>query len=159
MSNTVAIRSDRGIHPVDRRQAKKMAGRILHAVGVQDAELSLYFCSLRTIQGLNSEWRGKDRPTDVLSFPQDDNPDPSCISGPLGDIVISTDIAASQAEREGVSYEHEILRLLIHGVLHLLGYDHERGKTDAARMRREEKRIFKLMEDQSAGIVTPEKQN
>lgn len=157
MSNTVAIRVAKGIYPVDRRWAKKIAARILHLLGVQDAELSLYFCTLQIIQELNAAWMGKNRPTDVLSFPQNDEPASSLAAGPLGDVVISTEIAASQAEALGVSYEEELLRLIIHGVLHLLGYDHVGDRKEAAKMRREEKRILVLLEEESAGITTPKK--
>ncbi|HPH02491.1 MAG TPA: rRNA maturation RNase YbeY [Spirochaetota bacterium] len=152
MANTVQIRSDKGIHPVDKRLVRRLALAILKHLQAEDAELSVYLCSTETIHGLNRDWRGKDRPTDVLSFPQDclDGP----ISGPLGDIVLSTDVAVAQAAREGVTYESELLRLLVHGALHLVGYDHETGRPEAVRMRTEEKRILGMMEAERAGIVT-----
>ena len=152
MANTVQIRSDRGIHSVDKRWIRRMALAILKHLQAENAELSVYLCSTETIHGLNRDWRGKDRPTDVLSFPQDcvDGP----IAGPLGDIVLSPDVAVAQADREGVTYESELLRLLIHGVLHLVGYDHETGRPEALRMRAQEKRILGIMEAKRAGVVT-----
>lgn len=76
------------------------------------------------IQALNAKWRGVDAPTDVLSFPQDD-PDRVV----LGDVVVSVETAARQAAERSVTLRDEIRILLVHGVLHLLGYDHV-GKTD-----------------------------
>lgn len=85
--------------------------------------------------GLNRRWRGKDRPTDVLAFPAE-----SAAAGFLGDIVISIPYATRQARRRGESRVREVDRLLLHGYLHLLGYDHETddGEMEAleARLRR-----------------------
>ena len=88
---------------------------------------------------LNREWRGVDRATDVLSFPADD--DGPRVRGEirhLGDIVIATGVARRQAAREGHSYGTELKVLALHGLLHLLGYDHE---TDSGQMRRLEARL------------------
>lgn len=82
-----------------------------------EAELSLVFCEDDFIHTLNRDYRGKDSPTDVLSFTQD--PD----SGLLGDVVISVPTSARQAEARGHALEQEVEWLFLHGVLHLLGYD------------------------------------
>lgn len=87
------------------------------------AELSVVLCSDAHIRKLNAQWRGKDVATDVLSFPQDD-PDRVV----LGDIVISVDTAARQAAERHLELRDELRILLVHGVLHLLGYDHEGEK-------------------------------
>jgi probable rRNA maturation factor len=91
------------------------------------------FCALLTsdaeLRRLNREFRGKDEPTDVLSFPN------AAPDGGLGDIAISAERARAQATECGHAVETEICVLLLHGVLHLLGYDHE---TDRGRMRRVE---------------------
>jgi probable rRNA maturation factor len=157
MSDAIGLRSDKGVHPFDRKWVRNMTCAILEAAGVGHAELSVYFCSVQTMQNLNRDWRGKDSPTDVLSFSQTEDGQEYIEGEPLGDLVLSTDVAASQALREGVSFESELIRLLIHGVLHLLGYDHEQGKADALRMRREEKRIFGQMEAMCAGIEAAKK--
>jgi len=83
-----------------------------------DPEISLVFCDDPFIQALNAEYRGTNKPTDVLSFAQDD---PQM----LGDIVISVPTAVRQAEAAGWPLESEIALLGIHGLLHLLGYDDE----------------------------------
>ena len=88
------------------------------------------------IRKLNSQYRRKRVPTDVLSFPaQSRTPDPA-----LGDIVIATGVARRQAREAGHSYQTELRVLALHGLLHLLGYDHD-GKNDAGRMARLEARL------------------
>ena len=99
-----------------------------------DAEVSVTFCDNEYIRGLNNEFRGVDRHTDVLSFPmyEDGDFDPvECSSGAvLGDIVISIERAKEQAKEIGNTFHHEIAFLTVHSVLHLLGYDHERSPID-----------------------------
>ena len=94
-----------------------------------DAEVSVTFCDNEYIRKLNREYREKDKPTDVLSFPLYENGDfdmSECISGAiLGDIVISLERAAEQAKEIGNGFLHEVAFLAIHSTLHLLGYDHE----------------------------------
>ena len=93
-------------------------------------ELSLLFTSDKEIRELNAHYRKKDKATDVLSFPLDDN-------SMLGDVVISVETAAKQAKSYRTTFRNEIERLLIHGVLHLLGHDHEGvSKSQAEKMRR-----------------------
>lgn len=86
---------------------------------------------------LNRRYRGKDKPTDVLSFPLADNLQPWL----LGDVVISVETAARQAQRRGHTLPDELQTLLIHGILHLLGYDHEVSRREAIRMRRKEQEV------------------
>jgi probable rRNA maturation factor len=86
---------------------------------------SLVLVSNRQIQKLNKEWMGKNRPTDVLSFPLDLEPPPSeQIPWEVGEIVISVEKADEQAESYGHSFERELAFLFIHGMLHILGFDH-----------------------------------
>ena len=96
-------------------------------------EISLLITDDETIHQLNKEYRQKDRPTDVLSFPMEDEV-------MLGDIVISLDTAKNQAQERDIGLEKEIAFLFIHGLLHLLGYDHETSVED-------EKEMFALQEE------------
>lgn len=89
---------------------------------------------------LNRQYREKDTPTDVLSFPLADELCPAL----LGDIVISVETAARQARRRRHSLREEMQALLIHGILHLLGYDHEASRSEASRMHRKEREIKAL---------------
>ena len=87
------------------------------------------------MQSLNRQYRKKNKPTDVLSFPLADELQPTL----LGDVVISVETAARQAQRRGHSLREELQVLLIHGILHLLGYDHEVSRREAIRMHRKER--------------------
>jgi len=102
-----------------------------------DAEVSVTLCDNEYIKKLNNEYRGKNTPTDVLSFPmyEDGNfPPDECLPGaPIGDIVISVERAREQAAELSHSTEREISFLTIHSTLHLLGYDHERSKQEEER--------------------------
>lgn len=89
-----------------------------------DRHFSVVFISDRRMKELNSFFRGKDSTTDVLSFPHEPDEFDKDVSN-LGDIVISVEQAARQAEENGLTLENEIKQLILHGVLHLCGYDHE----------------------------------
>ncbi len=91
---------------------------------------------------LNRTYRGKDRTTDVLSFAMREGRFSRIRPELLGDIVICAPAAARQAASLGHSYGREIDRLLVHGLLHLVGYDHERGEREGERMRRKEDRLL-----------------
>lgn len=110
----------------------------------RDAEVSLTFADDEAIHRLNLKYRGIDRPTDVLSFPLEEDAEAQPGHGllVLGDIVISLERAAAQAEEYGHSFERETAFLCIHSVLHLLGYDHERGEAEDADMRRRQHEII-----------------
>ena len=97
------------------------------------------------IRTLNRDYRGKDSATDVLSFPlQNDNAVPA--QPMLGDVVISVDTAERQAVQYGVNLEQELARLLIHGILHLVGYDHENvPDEEVLRMQRREDQLMRLV--------------
>ena len=102
-----------------------VAARVLGAFGLDEAELSIVLCDDAFIHPLNRDWRGKDRPTDVLSFAQREGEEADEDDPVLGDVVISLETAARQAAERGHSTGHELRVLLVHGICHLLGYDHE----------------------------------
>ncbi len=111
-----------------------------------DCEVSVTFIDNEGIRSLNNEYRNKDSATDVLSFPmyaftEDDMPDTD-FSVELGDIVLSLERAAEQAEEFGHSYEREVAFLTVHSVLHLLGYDHELSEEDDSDMRERQRKIM-----------------
>jgi probable rRNA maturation factor len=105
------------------------------------AELSLALVMDPEIHALNRQYRGKNKPTDVLSFPLADELQPFL----LGEVVISVETAARQAQRRGHALREEIQTLLIHGILHLLGYDHEVSRSEAIRMRRKEREMKAIL--------------
>lgn len=102
-----------------------VAAQVLRAFGLDEAELSIVLCDDAFIHPLNRDWRGKDRPTDVLSFAQREGEEADEDDPVLGDVVISLETAARQAEERGHPLGHELRVLLVHGICHLLGYDHE----------------------------------
>lgn len=99
----------------------------------------------QTIHELNRRYRHKDRPTDVLSFPLADEHCPAL----LGDVVISIDTARRQARQRKRAFVDELRALLIHGILHLLGYDHEVSDSEAVCMRRKERELKALLRDRN----------
>ena len=114
--------------------------------GLADSdEVSVVFCDDAYIRQLNRDYRGQDKATDVLSFALDEGEEPDVHDGPaqhlLGDIVISLDTAARQAEDYGHTLERELAYLAIHGMLHLLGYDHM-DEADQQEMRTEEEYVL-----------------
>ena len=121
---------------VESKLLSKIAHRALEVLGLSKVELSIALVSDAQIKRLNKLYRNKDKPTDVLSFPIGEKVEDWFI---LGDIVISMDTAKRQARELGHSLEEELKRLLVHGLVHLLGYDHELGGE-------EEKKFFELEE-------------
>lgn len=112
---------------------------LMRLLGLSKAELSAVLTGDAPIRRLNREFRGKDAATDVLSFPQFDSLSEAqaaanAAPAPLGDIVISIETAARQAAELRIETLARVRTLLIHGLLHLLGYDHERSAADARRM-------------------------
>ena len=125
------------------RHLSSLAHRILDALGLEKVELSILITSDREIKRLNRLYRNKDKPTDVLSFPMGEE-----VGGwrLLGDVVISLDTAKVQASEFGLNLEEEIKRLLIHGIVHLLGYDHELGPEEEEKFREMEEFIQSKIE-------------
>ena len=125
------------------RHLSSLAHRILDALGLEKVELSILITSDREIKRLNRLYRNKDKPTDVLSFPMGEE-----VGGwrLLGDVVISLDTAKVQASEFSLSLEEEIKRLLIHGIVHLLGYDHELGPEEEEKFREMEEFIQSKIE-------------
>lgn len=144
---------------IDPKKIKRWISLILKKPDYQDREISILFVNDEEIRVLNKNYRGKDRATDVLSFSQleagkgmgrgkgeknkREYPLPSPLPIPvLGDVVISLETAKRQAKERGHSFEKEVFILLAHGILHLLGYDHEGNRKMAQEMRRMEKEII-----------------
>jgi rRNA maturation RNase YbeY len=121
-----------------------LAQAVLALIGEPSAELSVSFVGDRRMRRLNSRFRRQDRTTDVLAFAFREGRAPhgfSRTAAQLGDVVIALPTAQRQAKAASRSLEEEIVTLLIHGVLHLCGYDHERGRVEALRMRRKERHL------------------
>jgi probable rRNA maturation factor len=128
---------------------------LMKAAGLPDCELSLTLTSDVSIRVLNRDYRKQDRATDVLSFSQIEEregapPDPRTVRNiegmPLGDVVISIETALAQSQKYGVAPAERLRTLLIHGFLHLLGYDHERSPSEARKMFARERELAAIIE-------------
>ncbi len=112
-----------------------------------DKELSILFTDDDDIAQLNKKYRGKDGPTNVLAFPMTSASNPDIESCMLGDVVISIDTAQKESIELKDPLTVTIHRLLIHGLLHLLGFDHTTSPEEALRMEIEEKRLLDMMKE------------
>ncbi len=122
---------------------------VLSALECPRCVLTVCFVSADRIRDLNKRHRGRDYPTDVMSFGYENETIDGCPF--LGEIVISPEIAFSQARRWRTTGERELRRLLIHGVLHLMGYDHE---TDSGEMIRLQQRLLRRRAVTAANVIT-----
>jgi len=144
VSMQISVVSHREPEPLAFDAFVELATFVLEREDTPDAvELSVAVVGVEEIAELNSRFRGKEGPTDVLSFPCDD---PCAVVGPgepvtLGDVVIAPEIAEQQAAELGHTVEEELNLLLVHGVLHLLGYDHIED-IDAAAMQSRERALL-----------------
>ncbi len=164
----VLLRNLQRSKPINMKRIKGLAEDVLTAMRVQNDELSILLVSDRRIRTLNARYRKIDHPTDVLAFPLETDGareagfgacshaatilPPKCLPGSerrpprlLGDVVISVATAQRQATAYGHSLHKEVIRLVVHGVLHLLGYDHELGAREARRMAGQERRVLRLI--------------
>jgi probable rRNA maturation factor len=146
-------------HPMDVARWAELARRVLDARGVKgETEVSLLFVDEDAIAALNEQFLGKSGPTDVLSFPIEDEPGPTGRSpdfggsGPgtsaeqgelslLGDVVVCPAVAARNAADHEVAFDDEVALLVVHGLLHLLGMDHEKDD-EAERMEALEQQLL-----------------
>lgn len=140
----VAFASHRRVRGVRAAQVRADAERVLRALGVE-GELSVVLVGDTEIRRLNCQYRGGDKPTDVLAFPMEMKARAPGAPRLLGDVVISLDTAARHAAERGVPIAEEVRTLLVHGVLHLLGYDHERAPSEARRMFRKQRDLVALL--------------
>ncbi len=139
---TVRLTGRRGLPRLDRRRLRGRAQRVLRALDLGASELSLSLLDDEAMARLNEKYRGKRGPMDVLSFSLMEGAYNELRGGMLGDVIVSLDTAARQAKRGRRSLDEEVLRLVIHGTLHLLGHDHQED-AEARRMRAEERRVWR----------------
>lgn len=132
--------------PIPMTSVEQDAQDLMAAAKLLDCELSLVLCSDAFIAPLNGQWRDKPVATDVLSFPQDD-------PVVLGDLVISVDTADRQAQERCHGLRDELRILMVHGLLHLLGYDHETGQADLLEMAEAEGRLMTKLGWQGNGLI------
>ena len=148
--NKIALLAEKMDHhpdiKIDCHDIENIIAIIMDHLNCLNQEVSILLTGDKDIRRLNQEFRSIDQPTDVLSFPQNADEDP-CIPEEiiLGDIAVSLDIAKAQAKEHGLDFKEEIILLLIHGILHLLGYDHEISEQEEKKMRDKTRELFKLV--------------
>ena len=127
---------------INPKEWREFGERALRTAGKNGQAVSIVFVSDAAIRKLNREFRGKDYATDVLSFPNQAEPFEHENQSNLGEVVISVRRATVQAKQNGLSFSNEVEQLILHGLLHLCGYDHE---TDDGEMNRLELRLRKKL--------------
>jgi len=126
---------------------RKIARETLNALGSPDGELSLSLVDDTEITELNQHYLLRDRPTDVLAFPMREGSFSNINPQLLGDIVISLETAQRQAAKRKHSLAEEVAVLIIHGILHLFGYNHETPDREAKTMRKKERELCRLVQE------------
>lgn len=123
--------------------ATRAAGAVFAELGVADAasELSLLFTDDASIRILNRDWRSKDKATNVLSFPAFEVAPGDPLPAMLGDVILAFETVSAEAALEAKPFAHHLTHLLVHGLLHLLGYDHE-NDADADEMEGLERKVL-----------------
>jgi probable rRNA maturation factor len=137
----IAIASPQESVPIERKQMREVVRVVLAGQGIGDAEISLAFVDNPTIHQLNKRYLDHDEPTDVLSFPLSDTSNKSKLAGEL---VIGAEVARDQAAQRGHDVQAELALYVIHGLLHLCGFD-DRSEQAAAEMRQRERHYLTLL--------------
>jgi probable rRNA maturation factor len=145
MEILIEDRQDR--YRIAHEEIKKKAKTILNALECHDGELSILIVNDPEIAKLNKTYLGRSGPTNVIAFSMQEGPFGQISPNLLGDVVISLDTAAREAEDAGISVESRLDQLLIHGVLHLFGFDHDKTSEQAKAMRMKEEELLKLLQD------------
>jgi probable rRNA maturation factor len=131
---------------VSTQTLRKKTEQILNALGCNQHEISIVIMDDLQIQELNQSFRGIAGPTNVLSFPMQEGAFSDITPGLLGDVVISAQTADREAASAGITLDERVSQLLIHGILHLLGFDHEAGEAAAQKMETRSCELLRLVE-------------
>ncbi len=127
---------------IEGARVEAVAGLVLDALDIQGVEVSVVLVSDQRIRKLNRDYLGRNQPTDVLSFSQREGEGGHLHPSLLGDVIISAETAAYEAEEAGVPLYQELDLLLVHGILHLLGYDHTGSEEEMERMEEAQRRLL-----------------
>lgn len=124
---------------------KNKAQAVLNALGCPDSELSILLLDDSQIAILNKQYLEREGPTNVIAFPMREGPFAEVTPDLLGDVVISLETAAKEGEVAGISMEDRLTELLVHGILHLCGYEHETSESEALRMEEKSREVLKII--------------
>lgn len=152
MADTAVIVSCRKTkRRIDPRTVRRRAERLLNLLGLAGSELSVVLCDDSFIRVLNRKYRDIDNATDVLAFPMHERDATDMTCGMLGDVIVSVDTAACSARRRNRLLVDEVTSLLIHGLLHLIGYEHD-NSDDKRVMNMEAARLEKAVAKRKATL-------
>ena len=144
----INLQNNQKILPIKAATVKARARKILSALGCSDeTELSLVLTDDAGIADLNRDYLGRTGPTNVIAFPMTEGDFAGVNPGLLGDVVISVETAAAQAEGSGYTPLEMLDFYLVHGILHLVGYDHEQGPEEAERMEAKTRELWEAAGD------------
>jgi probable rRNA maturation factor len=143
---TIAIQNRQRTMVICTATIKRHVQRAMTYLGCADRELSVVFGSDRLLQTLNRDYRQQDRPTNVLAFPQSGTWANAPVSPLLGDVIVSVPMAGREAYHLQQSLEERVTFLIIHGLLHLLGYDHEQSLLERRRMEALEAEVMQYLQ-------------
>jgi len=133
-------------YPMAMTKIQQKARDILNVLECHDAELSVLIVDDPQIATLNQKYLHRSGPTNVIAFPMHTDVFPNINPGLLGDVVISIETAAREGERIGIGMEERIVQLLVHGILHLIGYDHEKSEAQAEQMAQKENEVLRMIQ-------------
>ncbi|RLC29585.1 MAG: rRNA maturation RNase YbeY [Deltaproteobacteria bacterium] len=143
----IQIKCQQQIPGLGKQEIKQNLAKVLNDLGCHDAELSILITDDAGIAELNQHYLGTKGPTNVLAFPMGGGSETDYHSSMLGDVVISAQTAQLESEEVNEPVSSTVMRLLVHGLLHLLGFDHTRSIKDARRMEKEEARLMLLIKE------------
>ncbi|RLB43728.1 MAG: rRNA maturation RNase YbeY [Deltaproteobacteria bacterium] len=143
----ILINLQQEIPGVSEQKIRRKMAKVLDALDCHDKELSILVTSDDEIARLNMKYLGRRGPTNVIAFPMSPTSEKEPESPLLGDIVISVDTASRETRDTGETLLEAVGRLLIHGLLHLLGYEHEQNQQRAKEMQRQENRLIKIFKE------------
>ena len=141
----VLIDSKQEKYRISRKSLKKKAQAALNALGCPDSELSILLLDDPQIANLNKAYLNREGPTNVIAFPMQEGPFAEVTPHLLGDVVISLETAEREGAIAGISMEERLTELLVHGILHLCGYDHEVSEEEELRMEEKSREVLAVI--------------
>lgn len=136
-------RQDR--HPISLTKIQDQAKAVLNALGSPDGELSILIVDDPHIEALNQKYLNRNGATNVIAFPMQEGRFAGVTPQLLGDVVISADTAMREAGDAGIDFQERLTALLIHGILHLFGYDHVTNPEDAGKMEKKSRELIVMV--------------
>ena len=133
-------------YKIVKAKLQKRAQAILNALGSPEGELSILVVDDSEIKTLNKNYLNRSGPTNVIAFPMKEGDFSDINPQLLGDVVISIETAGREALQSGISSEERFTQLLVHGILHLFGFDHEKSEQDARKMEKKSNELLRLIE-------------